>query len=63
MVLNCSHAYFGHPSRGVLRYEVGYSIGGHFISDFTRREKIPQAAVFQSPQISAAQQSRAHRSP
>ena len=21
MVLNCSHAYFGHPSRGVLRYE------------------------------------------
>lgn len=21
MVLNCSHAYFGHPARGVLRYE------------------------------------------
>ena len=21
MVLNCSHAYFGHPSQGVLRYE------------------------------------------
>jgi hypothetical protein len=21
MVLNCSHAYFGHPTRGVLRYE------------------------------------------
>jgi hypothetical protein len=21
MVLNCSHAYFGHPERGVLRYE------------------------------------------
>ncbi len=21
MVLKCSHAYFGHPSRGVLRYE------------------------------------------
>jgi len=21
MVLNCSNAYFGHPSRGVLRYE------------------------------------------
>ena len=21
MVLNCSHAYFGHPSPGVLRYE------------------------------------------
>jgi hypothetical protein len=21
MVLNCSHSYFGHPTRGVLRYE------------------------------------------
>jgi hypothetical protein len=21
MVLNCSHAYFGHPAQGVLRYE------------------------------------------
>jgi hypothetical protein len=21
LVLNCSHAYFGHPTRGVLRYE------------------------------------------
>jgi hypothetical protein len=21
LVLNCQHAYFGHPSRGVLRYE------------------------------------------
>ena len=21
LVLNCTHAYFGHPSRGVLRYE------------------------------------------